>query len=246
MSPTTPLDVFHSIPDPYEAFGTQAVVQKDFMTCGLCNGLLCDPVACPANCTFIACISCIRRCQSCPQCRAPLPTRPAVTKHLQAILNSELKEQGVRFKCNILGPGKSPPCLWCCEREFDTLKGLEEHLAKQPGFQSSRASAMDLWRQALLHEAPRRELFGEAGAKSRLHLLTILEELEDWQTAEQHQRREDGRPRRRRSRSRTTSKPHSVQEDPLTRAVAASIAMSETMEGLRRQLGEVQRFVFLT
>ena len=196
MSPSTRLDVFHSVTDPYETFATQVVTQKDFMTCGICKGLLLDPVVCAANCTFVACISCIRRCQSCPQCRAPLPLRLVASRHLQVILDSELKAQNVKFKCNTTPPGHSPPTLWCCEREFDTLKNLETYLAQQGSFQASRTAALDLWRRALLHESARSELFGDAGAKSKLHLTTVLDELDAWQAAEMLQR-EESRPLKR-------------------------------------------------
>ena len=240
MSPSTRVDVFHSVTDPYETFGTKTVTQKDFMTCGICKGLLYDPVVCPSNCTFVGCLSCLQRCQSCPQCRAPLPLRPVVTRHLQAILDSELKAQNVKFKCNTTPPGHSPPCLWCCEREFDTLKGLEEHLAQQCSFQCSRGAALDLWRRALHHEPARRELFGETGAQSRLHLATVMDEMDQWQAAEKLQR-EEARPRKR-SRSHTTI---DTPEDLMPRAVADTIAMSEALERLRRQMGDVQRIVFL-
>ena len=238
MSPTTRLDVFHSATDPYETFGTKAVKQKDFMTCGICTGLLVDPVVCPSNCTFIACLSCIGRCHSCPQCRVPLPLRPVAVKALQAILDSEIREQGVKFKCNTAPPGKSPPCLWCCEKEFDTLKGLEEHLAQQGSFQSSRTTAFDLWRRALRHESARSDLFGEVGAKSRLHLVTILDEMDE---AAEMPHREGSRPLKR-SRHQTRAE---TTQNQLTRAIAESIELSEAMERLRRQMGDVQRIVLL-
>ena len=240
MSPSTRLDVFHSVTDPYETFGTKAVTQKDFMTCGICKGLLLDPVVCGANCTFVGCLSCLRRCKSCPQCRAALPLRLVASRPLQVILDSELKAQNVKFKCNTTPPGHSPPTLWCCEREFDTLKELETHLAQQGSFQTSRTTALDLWRQALDHESARSELFGEAGAKSRLHLATILDELDQWQTAEKLQR-EESRPLKR-SRHHTKIE---TPEDLMPRAVANTIATSEALERLRRQMGDVQRIVFL-
>ena len=240
MSQSTRLDVFHSVTDPYD-FATKAVTQKDFMTCGICKGLLLEPVVCPSNCTFVACISCIRRCQSCPQCRAPFPLRLVASRHLQVILDSELKAQNVKFKCNTTPPGHNPPCLWCCEREFDTLKELETHLAQQGSFQASRTTALDLWRQALDHESARSEVFGEAGAKSRLHLATILDELDQWQ-AEETLQREERRPRK---RNRSHTKKTETPEDLMSRAVADTIAMSEALERLRRQMGDVQRIVFL-
>ena len=95
---------------------------------------------------------------------------------------------------------------------------------------------MDLWRQALDHEPARSELFGEAGGKSRLHLATVMDEMDQWQ-AEEKLQREEGRPRKRTK----TETP----EDPMPRAVADTIAMSEALERLRRQMGDVQRIVFL-
>ena len=157
---------------------------------------------------------------------------------MQAILDSELKAQNVKFKCNTTPPGHSPPTLWCCEREFDTFKDLEIHLAQQGSFQASRTVALDLWRQALDHESARSELFGEAGAKSRSHLATILDELDQWQAEETLQREEP----RKRSRSHTKTE---TPEDLMPRAVADTIAMSEALERLRRQMGDVQRIVFL-
>ena len=59
------------------------------------------------------------------------------------------------------------------------------------------------------------------------------------QAAEQLQQ-ETGRPRKR-NRSHTTENP----EDLMPRAVADTIAMSEALERLRRQMGDVQRIVFL-
>ena len=211
------------------------------MACGICKCLLLGPVVCPSNCTFVGCLSCTKRCQSCPQCRAPLPLRPMASRHLQAILDSELKAQNVKFKCNTMPPGHNPPCLWCCEREFDTLKDLETHLAQQGSFQASREAALNVWRQALGHESARPELLGEAGAKSKSHLATILDELDQWQAAEKLQQ-EQGRSRK---RSRSHTKPDTF-EDPMPRAVADTIAMSQALEGLRRQMGDVQRIVLLS
>ena len=94
---------------------------------------------------------------------------------------------------------------------------------------------MDLWRRALDHEPARSELFGEAGDKSRLHLATVMDEMDQWHAAEKLQR-EEGRPRKR-SRSHTKTP-----EDLLAGVFATGI---ETMEELRRQMTDVQRDVFL-
>ena len=157
------------------------------------------------------------------------------------ILDSELKAQNVKFKCITTPPGHSPPSLWCCEREFDTLKDLETHLAQQGSFRASRTAALDLWRRALLHESARSELFGDAGAKSKLHLTTVLDELDAWEVAEKLQREEDRPRKRKRSQHTKVETP----EDLMPRAVADTIATSEALERLRQQLGDVQRIVFL-
>ena len=91
----------------------------------------------------------------------------------------------------------------------------------------------------MLHESARSELF-EAGAKSKLHLTTVLDELDAWQAAEKLQREEEGRPRKRRHHTKVETP-----EDLMPRAVADTIAMSEALERLRRQMGDVQRIVFL-
>ena len=93
----------------------------------------------------------------------------------------------------------------------------------------------------MLHESARSELFGDAGAKSKLHLTTVLDELDAWQVAEKLQREED-RPRKR-NRSQHTKV--ETPEDLMPRAVADTIATSEALERLRRQMGDVQRIVFL-
>ena len=159
---------------------------------------------------------------------------------MQAILDFELKAQGAKFQCNTTPPGRNPPTLWCCKRQFDTLKGLETHLAQQGSFQASRTAALDLWRQALDHEPARSELFGDAGGKSRLHLATILDELDQWQ-AEETLQREERRPRKR-NRLHTKTE---TREDLMPLAVADTIAMNEALEPLRRSMGVVQRVVFL-
>ena len=92
---------------------------------------------------------------------------------------------------------------------------------------------MDLWRRALDHDPARSELFGEAGDKSRLHLATVMDEMDQWQAAEELQR-DECRPWKR-------GRPHTrTPEDLLARVVATSI---EAMEGLRRQMGDAQRIV---
>ena len=69
---------------------------------------------------------------------------------------------------------------------------------------------------------------------------TILDELDQWQTAEKLQR-EERRPLKRSRHHTKTETP----EDLMPRAVADTIAMSEALERLRRQMGDVQRIVFL-
>ena len=92
----------------------------------------------------------------------------------------------------------------------------------------------------MLHESARSELFGNAGAKSKLHLTTVLDELDAWQAAEMLQR-EESRPLK---RNRHHTKIESL-EDLMPRAAADAIATSEALERIRRQMGDVQRIVFL-
>ena len=100
---------------------------------------------------------------------------------------------------------------------------------------------MDLWRRALDHEPARSELFGEAGDKSRLHLATVMDEMDQWHAAEKLQREECRPWKRNRSHTKTEETP----EDLMPRSVADTIAMSEALERLRRQMGDVQRIAFL-
>ena len=209
--------------------------------------MLRDPCTC--QCTFVACLQCLRLCHTrhCPQCRAKLPDRLVPAKHYQNVLDAECKFQGVRFSCNAASPGSDHPCsLWCCDKSFDTLPELEDHLRKQGSFESSRASASDFLRRVLAAEpAKLEELSREAGDTVKLHATTLLDENNTWQMTEHRQRRSHRRRERSRSARRGLPTPTGVR-DPLERAFETSLAMSEGMQHVRRHIDAVQqRFVLL-
>ena len=153
MSPTTRLDVFMSVCDPYETFGTDKLIAKTYMTCGICHNLLRGPCTC--QCTFVACLQCLQLCSTkrCPQCRTNLPKRLVPAKHYQNVLDAECKFQGVRFACNTASPGSDHACpLWCCNKSFDSLTELKDHLRNQGSFECSRASASSFLQRVLTAE----------------------------------------------------------------------------------------------
>ena len=247
MSPSTRLDVFMGADDPYDSFGTGKLTTKSYMVCDICKSMLRDPCTC--QCTLVACLQCLQLCntRACPQCRAKLPDRLVPAKHYQNVLDAECKFQGVRFSCNTAGPGSDHPCpLWCCNKSFDTLPELEEHLRRQGSFESSRASASDFLRRVLAAEpAKLEELSREAGDTVKLHATTLLDENNTWQMTEHRQRRSHRRRERSRSARRGLPTPTGVR-DPLERAFETSLAMSEGMQHVRRHIDAVQqRFVLL-
>ena len=249
MSPTTRLDVFMSVCDPYETFGTDKLIAKTYMTCGICHNLLRGPCTC--QCTFVACLQCLQLCSTkrCPQCRTNLPKRLVPAKHYQNVLDAECKFQGVRFACNTASPGSDHACpLWCCNKSFDSLTELKDHLRNQGSFECSRASASSFLQRVLTAEpAELEELFREAGDPVKLHATTLLEENNAWQMTEHRQRSIHRRRRHERSRSARRGSPMPGGfRDPLERAFDTSLAMSEGMQHIRRHIDAVQqRFVFL-
>ena len=248
MSSTTRLDVFMSVDDPYETFATSKLITKTYMICDICTNVLRDPCTC--KCTFVACAHCLQFCDadSCLQCRAKLPDELVPAKHYQNVLDAECQFQGVRFSCNTASPGSDHPCpLWCCNKSFDTLRELEEHLRKQGSFEDSRASASSFLQRVMATEPAQLEkLFLEAGEAVKLHAATLLEENNTWQMTGRPQR--SGNRTRKRSRSiRRGFPPTPVgARDPLERAFETSLTMSEGMQHIRRHIDAVQRrFVFM-
>ena len=176
------VEVFDSIPKSERFFAFASCgdnfVPRKTMTCGICLLFLDEPAAC-AECTFLACRGCWEKHYTtgrahCPACRTTQPL-PKVSKHLLPLLEEELRENNVTFRCNTNPPGTCHNALWCCERSFTSLRDLREHLRSSGSFRHTRARLNLLLQLSLMGDKKAQaELYDNAVHRDQLR--TIMEE----------------------------------------------------------------------
>ena len=127
--------------------------QRNSMTCGICKAVLYNPAVCQQGCAFLACIDCWREHfahdNRCPQCRCVQPDEPSIAKHLIAIIDEEMKAQGVVFECNADVVGEHSCAMWCCRRRFKSLNDLRAHLVESGSFIDTRLRCTSKLRAAI-------------------------------------------------------------------------------------------------
>ena len=109
--------------------------------CPVCLELLEDPSNC-AGCERMMCKRCWQKHygnggRGCPLCRHPQPI-PHVNRTMAAVLAHELSDKGITFQCNQFVPGTRSYAMWCCNRSFDSLAELQEHLGEQGSFSATQ------------------------------------------------------------------------------------------------------------
>ena len=187
MSLDRPIDVFERVAQEgmlFEAYAScgGAFVPAACFCCSICTGFLEDPSACH-SCEQVVCSKCWRKHRDvngtsddfvCPLCRSSQPTLN-IARYMEEILQHELRRNGVCFQCNLDPPGSRPGALFCCQKQFSTLKELRCHLEPMWPFRTSRINLRRLLTLAVAGSKESREtLFDDPVARSKLS--TVLEE----------------------------------------------------------------------
>ena len=187
MSMDRPIDVFERIAEQGVLFETYANCGGAFVPaacfcCSICTEFLEEPASCH-SCEQVVCSRCWKKHRDangtsgdfvCPLCRSFQPTLN-IARYMEQVLQHELHRNGICFQCNSSPPGSRPDALWCCQKQFSTLKELRGHLESMSPFRTTRTHLRRLLSLAVAGNKGSRDLlFDDPVQRSKLS--TVLEE----------------------------------------------------------------------